>query len=286
MQKRTIQTLPEDLVRTNSRDDDISLVDLWFVVGKRWRWVLAGVLSGFLIAIAYVTFAAPVYESYASIQIGKVHELGSIENIEALTTELNDQYGPTVGDGGQRGMPYLKQVIKVSGQSNIIRLVSLGRSPEEARDYLEQLITNLLQRHQELYKEAIDPIRRRLDDIDKQIPLLTKRLQELEALVMRLKGSEPVQASFMMIERSRLDAQLNELERDRVALQQKSTSPYTSPTKVIVPATLLETSVAPKTTVSMAVGLALGLVLGLLAAFGREIYANARIAPKSDTRGL
>lgn len=285
MQKRTIQALPEDLVRTN-RNDDISLVDLWFVVGKRWRWVLASMLSGFLIAIAYVTFAAPVYESRASIQISKVHELGSIENIEALTIQLNDQYGPEFGDGGQRGMPYLKQVTKMSGQSNIIRLISLGRSPEEARDYLEQIVMNLVRRHEELYKAAIDPIRRRLDDIDKQIPLLTKRSRELEALVTRLKGSEPVQASFMVIERSRLDLQLNELERDRVVLQQKATSPYISPTKVLGHAALLETPAAPRTTVSVAVGLALGLALGVLAAFVREIYANARITPRSDARGL
>lgn len=254
---------------------DFSLLDLWRVVSERWLSVIAGVVLGALIAITYITLTAPIYESHASIQISKIHELGSLENLESLAMQLNDQYGAKIPSGGERELPYLQKV-RVLNQHSIIKLESVGRSPGEARDFLARVAAKVVQQQEQLYQEAIGPFTRRVAAIDTQIPVLKAQLDKLGVLAARLKESQPAQASFLELERSRIYAQLNEMERDRVLLQQKSGQPYISPSKIVTPAVLVEHAAAPQMTVTLVVGLIGGLGLGLVVAFVRAASASLK----------
>jgi uncharacterized protein involved in exopolysaccharide biosynthesis len=105
MQKQAIESpsgsaVPQRPIEVES-DNDTSLADVWLVIRKRWLWPLAGLVLGVLVAIAYVVLTDPIYESRASIQIGKMHDIGLIEDVDALAIQLIDQYGPE-SDGGAR----------------------------------------------------------------------------------------------------------------------------------------------------------------------------------------
>ena len=292
MQRRTGKTSFEDVhvssVDRTTVDDEISLVDLWLVVRRNYWWLLAGLLIGTAAAIAYTTLATPVYESRASIQIGNVPGPGLnatvlIEDPNALSVELIDEYGPKIVSGTAR-TPYLaKKEVKV--RNNILDLAAVGHRPEELIDFLKRIVAKILQRHQQSYVNAIEPLRERIAAIDRQAGILTTQMKELGDLIARLKESSPVQASLVAIERGHLYANLDQLERDRVVLQQLTATTYAGPTKVIAQPELAETPVSPKKLVAIVVGIVLGLVLGLLAVFFKEFFASVRRVSASDNSG-
>jgi uncharacterized protein involved in exopolysaccharide biosynthesis len=283
--KRTFE--PERALRVDRANirDDVSLVDLWLIIRRSRWWLVAGLLAGLVAAIAYATLATPVYESRTSIQIGNVPNPGLntpvlIEDPNVLSVELIDEYGRKVVNGKVR-TPYLeKKEVKV--RNNILDLAALGHRPEEPRDFLKQIVTKILQRHRQSYTNAIQPLRQRFAAIDQQIGILTTQMKELGDLVARLKESNPVQASLVAIERGHLYANLDQLERDRVALQQQTTTPYAGPTKVIAQPELAERPVSPRRVVAIVVGIVLGLLVGLFAVFLREFAASVRRASESD----
>lgn len=294
MQKRTIETYSGDLVKPDARragsdDDDISLMELWRVVRKRWAWPLGGLVCGALAAVTYATLATPVYQSRASIQIGKVHDKGLIEELNTLAVQLMDQYGPESDDGGQREMPYLKRVaqassVKQAAASDVVRLVTVAHSAEEARDLLASIVAKLMQRHEQIYAGTIDPLRRRLAVIDGEIAQVMAQVKELGNLGARLRETQPAQASLVAMERGRLYVELGNLERDRMLLQRQVINPYSSPSKVIAPATLPDGPAAPAKFTIIVSGIVLGLVLGVFVVFFREFFGNAPATRRPDMR--
>jgi Chain length determinant protein len=266
-------------------EDEISLVDLWFVVRRDRWWLLAGLLIGVAVAIAYATLSTPVYESRASIQIGNVPSPAQnapllIEDPNVLSVELIDEYGPKSINGNAR-TPYLeKKELKV--RNNILDLAAVGHRPEAPRDLLTQIVAKILQQHQRSYANAIEPLRQRSVAIDRQIGILTTQMKELGDLVTRLKDSNPVQASLVAIERGHLYANLDQLERDRVVVQQQTTTPYVNPTQVIAKPEVQKGPVSPRKIVALVVGIVLGLLVGLLAIFLKQFAANVQRASESD----
>lgn len=246
-------------------ESDINLLELYAAIRARWSWIVAGVLLGSLVAVTYLMLAPPLYESHATIQIGKIHEFGAIEDIDTLTAKLMEQYGRLPGRDDQE--PYLKHAGKAARQNNLLTLTAVGRSPEQARDYAGQIVTALTRRHEQIYREVIDPIRRQLAITDAQTARMRKQAGEMDDLVARLRAVQPVQASLAAIERSRLSVQISDLERDRISLQQTIGEPYSSPTRVITQPDLAQEQAAPRSTVVLGIGLGAGMALGLLAIF-------------------
>lgn len=262
-------------------DDEIDLVDLWLVICRNRLWLLAGLLIGTILAIAYVALAPSLYESRASIQIGNVPGSGLdavifIEDPNVLSVELLNEYGKKYANGAVRKTYLDKKGVKV--HNNILDLTAVGYRPEESRDLLEHIVGEIMQRHQLAYKNAIDPLKQRVAAIDKQIAILTTQMKELGDLVTRLKESNPVQASLVALERGHLYASLDQLERDRVDLQQQSSTPYVNPTQVIVQPEISEDSVSPHWGIMIAIGVFFGFALGLVAIFVKQFLASVRDA--------
>lgn len=271
--------------------DEISLVDLWLIIRRERLWLLAGLVVGVAVAFAYVTLAMPNYESRASIQIGKVPGPGFntpvlIEDPGVLSVQLIDEYGPKSVKGTEQRVPFLEtKGVKV--RNNILDLVAVGYRPEEPRDLLTQIAAKVLQRHQQAYTTAIDPLRQRFTAIDSQIGILTTQMKELGDLIARLKEPNPTQASLVAIERGHLYTNLDQLERDRVILQQQTTTPYVNPSQLIAQPELPETPVSPRKLASLVIGIVLGLMLGLLAILFKGFIARVRRTSGSDvTRGV
>lgn len=277
-EKYSVNTIP--YLSQTRKDDETSLIDLWLFIHKHRLWLLVGVLSGVLLAIAYIGLAAPIYESHASIQIGKVHDKGLIEELNTLAVQLMDQYGPESEVGRQGKRHYLKRVLQASNlkqsgaASDVLKLVAEASSAEEARDFLASIVTKLMQRHEQIYVGTLDPLLRRLAAIDREIEPMMAQTKELGSLVSRLKESQPAQASLVGMERARLYVELSNLGRERMLLQRQIAIPHSSPSKIVAPAALRTEPVAPRSSISLLVGIMLGLTIGLFAAFFREFYAT------------
>ena len=258
-------------------ESEISLVDLWLIVRRRWSWLSAGLVVGVSVAIAYIAFTVPTYESHMTLRVGNVPTLGLIEDTGVLSVELINKYGPITAGGTRSQMPYLEKK-DIKAKNNLLELVAVGYSPEEARDLLAQVAAKILQRHEQAYGNVIDPLRRRLATMDGQVSLLTKQIVDLGELVARMKESNPVQASLVAIERSRLFTSLDQLERDRVSLQQQVTQPYTNPSQVIVQPELQNSPVSPRKVLAAVTGIVLGIFIGLVAIFLRQFFAQVSAA--------
>jgi uncharacterized protein involved in exopolysaccharide biosynthesis len=266
--------------RSLANDGGIKLMELFFIARKHWLWLLAGLLFGALTAMGYVALSKPTYESRASIRIGKVHDFGMIEEVNSLLAQLTDEYGLHSERRAQGNTVYLKQELRPSSQNNILKLVAVGHSPEETRAFLDRIVLEVMQRHEHIFKTAIKPLQQRAATIERQIRILAPKISELGEMIDRLRVSSPLQASATAVERSNLDVKLNQMEFDRVILEQRTARPYSNLSEVEVQATLPDMPVAPKKMIIAVSGGLFGLSLGLLAAFVRESFENERAAIK------
>jgi len=259
-------------------NDDVSLTDLWFAIRKRRFWLLLGLLCGMFAGVVHIFTTTPIYESHASILIGRVYDKGLVEEPGSISVQLMAQYGPESDDGRQRDMPHLKQVspasLKQASAPEILKLIAVAYSPDQARDFLTNILAALIQRHEQIYAGTIDPLRRRLTRTNDEIEIVAAQVKELGVLIGRLKETQPAQASLVAIERARLYVELGNLERDRTALQRQIINPYSNPSKIIAQPGLPEAPVAPKKSISIGVGMAFGLFVALLVVFFRE-FAKA-----------
>jgi len=258
-------------------EEELSLVDIWLVLRRHWLWLLAGLVVGVSVAVAHIAFTAPTYESRMTLRVGNVPTLGLIEDIGVLSVELINEYGPMAAGGTRSEMPYLEKK-ELKSKNNILALVAVGYSAEDSRDLLTQIGAKILQRHDQVYANVIDPLRRRLSTMDGQASLLTKQIRDLGDLVARMKESNPVQASLVAIERSRLFTSLDQLERDRVTLQQQVTQPYANPSQLIVRPELQNKPVSPRKALAIVAGIVVGLFLGLVVIFFRKFFAQVKAA--------
>lgn len=278
MQKPTTH-IPEDVisprVALGSGNQEVSLLGLWLVLGKRWPWLLGGILCGVIVAVAYTATMAPAYESRASIQVGKVQIVDSrlIDDFDMLALELVERYGRDSSALAQHS-PYLKQASKVSGQNSVLKLVVVGNSPERARDFLAQILTQLMARQEQIYADILAPLQRRLAVVEGRIGILTAQAAELGQIAAHLKESNPTQASLAMMARAQIYAELNQLERERLVYQQQTAKPYSIPSEVIASPTLPSKPTTPGTIIVIAVGIMVGLAVGLVAVLVREFFST------------
>ena len=268
--------------RSNS-DNEVSLIELWRILCRRWIWLLVGPVVGVSIAVAYIALTAPSYECRATLRLGNVPGLNLIEDPGVLSVELIGKYGQRSADVVRRRTPYLdQQELKV--KNNLLSLVAVGYSPEEARDFLRQIIADVLRRHEILYEHAIDPLQRHLATIDQQINHVTKQMKELDDLISRLKESNTVQASLVAIERSHLFTNLIQLERDRVTIQQKIASPYSNPSRIVLDPDQPRKPVAPVRSVAVAGGIVIGMLFGFFGVLAKEFLTREKTAARSGLR--
>lgn len=246
------------------------------IIGKRPQWLLSGALLGLAAAASFILLTKPVYTSYATVQVGKVHEIGLIEDMDALTIRLMEQHG-------NRQMPYLKQAARASlipGRPNktatntLLRLTAVGHSPEEAQDFLTGVVTALIQRHQQVYETAVNPLRLRIAALDNQRRETADQIAKLKTLLRVGLAQRPVEASLSMIELGRLRAELHEMDRERPVFKQQAENPYSVPSEVVVGPVLVSEPIAPRKLITLVVGVVVGLAMGLMAALFREFYAN------------
>ncbi|MBW7925483.1 MAG: hypothetical protein H3C59_12190 [Burkholderiaceae bacterium] len=260
-------------IQVDSADNKFDFVGLLRVLIRRWWIVAVVVLVCIAIAVVYVFRQPSTYETSIKLRIGQVAATGLFESGEQLTTRLLSNHGEIVADGVTRSPPFLKSASAVKNAPGVVELVVEGVSPPQAAQFLKEITAEVLKAHEEIYDRGVAPLTGRLESIDVQSESFRRQLDESSELMTRLKGSDPMQASFLALERSRLSSSIALLGSERVELAARLTAPRTQRTIALGEIVEPSTPSAPRKGPILALAGVLGIGIGAALAFVAERLA-------------
>ncbi len=243
-------------------NDEISFVDLFMVLVRRKKIVIATMVVVLLSAIAYLLQATPFYESKAVIQVGQVGQVGQIEDLGRLKTRLEIEH------------PFaIKQIDSVS---NFITITAQAHTKKEGKTQLKKIIDQLLQKHRAIYDAEIAGQQKISKLMSRQIDNMRSQIEKLPLLTKDIAKTEPAQAITLVLEKIKLMKNLSELEEKVVNLNLNINKIRSVPTKLILESTIKNNPVKSKAKRIITLSIALGFIIGIFIAFIVEFIVRAR----------
>jgi hypothetical protein len=265
-----------------SQVGDVTLVDVWLVIRRRWLFVAGGLLIGVTAGLVHILASETLYQSHAVVQVGGVTResvtpgsgFQRLEETREIATRLLGRYGrQSINHAGSSAY------LQAAKEGEIgLELVVLGRRPELAQKLLERIVSELLREHQELLETTTEPLDGRILVLNEHIRSLRGRLEELDVLTRQLREQRPAEATLAAVEAARLHEVLSALERERLNTSRLLTSPFSRRSRVLSGPSQAEAPVAPNKQLALAVGLALGAIGGVFLALVREFLTRIRVA--------
>lgn len=248
-------------------DDEIDLVELWLILWRR-KWIIASV---FILILAmggtYLSLTKPVYESKVRLMVGRVQNVGTIEQSDRISADLSEKLEA----------PLNRETVLISaetiGRSNIFEITVQGENPSATYETAEKLAIQVVNDHSDQFYRISNPVRKKLSFVQEQIHAVQNLLQKFES------PHAPEESSLdtlLLLEKSRLLTELSSLEQMQMELQIQLDPVNTYPTTILSPAEYPEKPIKPKTSLIMALSTVLGLMIGVFAAFGLEFIQNVR----------
>lgn len=260
------------------RHEEVSFIDLWHVLLRRKKWIIAMLVASIAGGAVYLVFAPKLYEARVKVRVGQVAGAGSFEAPEILASRLLAKYGEDVADGVKRPRPFLKQASVPRYVPASVELVAQADSPDDAAAFLERVFAEVQHTHDETFRENFRLMSERIRSLEAQRDSLKQQFQEASDLIDRLRPRDPVQASLVMLERGRISATLNGLEAEKPELAQRLTPPKTQPTALLGEIIAPQRAAAPRRSLVLTISLALGLVAGVALAFIIDFLSQTRDA--------
>ena len=276
-QKREI--FSQNLFRNGSsgyREDEISLIDLWQIVVRRRVWIFACFIICVITGGLYTMLKHPVFESTTRIQIGQIADIGPIEDGNVICDILLSRYGKDVAEGIERELPVLKEASVSKATAQMLELTVEGNTPEESTALLRQIAEELIRKQHAIQKSNITSSEELIQSLQSQRELLQRELNRAQEIFETLKQRDSVQASLIMMERSRIATALFEIELKLPILIQKLNPPQTKPPAILEDIVAPTEPATPKKILIMLLSSLLGLMTGLMIAFVAEFFAKVR----------
>jgi LPS O-antigen subunit length determinant protein (WzzB/FepE family) len=146
---------------------------------------------------------------------------------------------------------------------------------------LNDVVKAVQRDHTVLFEDNRRPISDRLQNLEEQRATLQKQYADLTALIERLKASDSVQASLMMLQRGAIVDSLNQQDMERLRLAQQITPPQTRPTELLGEIVAPAKASRPKKMLVLAFSAAFGLMMGVILAFLMDFLAKAKPPERS-----
>lgn len=262
-QPTTAPHQPGGATLQQSAQDEISIFDLWDILVRRRWWVLGALPLAVLLATAYLMLIQPVFESQSVLRLGRL-AAEPITATDVLVVELRAKYDV---DQSGRPYPYLSGVGKQG--DDVLVLLAKGATPEEARQFLEQVVGELLRTQQQTYDQARGLREATLADVDRQ---LTQLNEEVDRLVSAAANDrlDPAVKALILLQSSSLKTVLPGLY-DLHAEYQADLSPLkTYPPEIVRPPTLPGDQASRGLVPTLILALVAGLAFGIVMAFAVE----------------
>lgn len=255
-------------------EKEVDLRDYINMVKRRWKIIFIIFLAA-TITSGVVSFLLPkTYEASAMVEIGRMRN--KLLEEPSTVIEIFKTKPILVKVAEELNVPPTKQKlaelaseIKMREKSGLLEIKGKGKTPEEAVKLVNGVIAALLKRHEHIFERAkvileeyLASGKERLVEMEKEIGMLQKKIDELEATNSQAEAM--VARGYMeSLERSR-----DRYEQLQVELREKKMeeSYGTVGTELVIPPTTPEKPVAPKKKQNVLIAGVLSLFVGFVSA--------------------
>ncbi len=270
--------------------DEISLMELWAVLLRRWKTMATVSALCLLIGIAAVLSTSTKFLFSTTIELARTSSQ-LIKPVAAIQAELKESYIPRMIAAENR-TEVLESDVKNPRGSQVLVLTSLGRSADEdAIRTLHRSILDLLIKDQAvLIEEVKAPLRKEYSLLEARVKVDTQRINKLKQSEVRLEKaltaieSSPVSSKEVAVASILQAASLNlralmDAEHT-ITDHQLALNDLKSKIDMVQPATADRIAVRSLKPVGIGTGamvllsVVVGLFLGVLAAFFQEFIAK------------
>jgi len=264
-------------------EKEVDLRDYISMVKKRWKIILIIFLVS-TITSGVVSFLLPrTYESSVMVRIGRtrnrlLEEPSTVIEIfktKAMLEKVAEEIDtPHIHEKAEE----LAAKIKIKEKSGLLEIKGRGETPEEALELVNGVTAVLLNRHEQIFERARTILeeylasgKQRLLEIEKEIKMLRKKIEELEVTNSEAKATV-VRGYMEGLERSR-----DRYEQLQVELREKKMeeSYGTVSTELVIPPTIPEKPIGPKKKQNILIAGILGLFIGLICAAVVEYFEKS-----------
>ena len=229
------------------QDDEISLIDLWFILVKRRAVLISCILVALLGSIIFTWLTTPIFESRVVLQVGHVGGYGVLESPKILIQRLIEEY--RVGDSseGSQTLPKIQDVKLEKGLEDVITITAQSYTAEEAQGLLNKVAQNILGDHQKISKEVLAQKHSVLNTLDSQIKETKDQIAVLNTRFNSLNDQHDLPLiTALSQEKSNLLLSLPQLEKQRSEILISISELQTVPTRLLRNPTLSVSAVKPK----------------------------------------
>ena len=289
------------------QDDEISLFDLWEKLRDGWKAVVGGTVLGIAGAVLAIFLIPPKYEAVAVVQIGLIGSPGKeiqgansvaveppSQAVERMKTPAFQRKAAAMADdqawqenlatAGSAGTDDLRpQVIKgtiAQGQTPLLELRAIGRTPETAMRKAEVSIAQLASAHTEMAAPPLAKMKAELNVLKGKLAIAESESARLSKMASATGGIEERLSPMALMDSVRGLKEV-ELRQSILGLETALGVPATQPTKAIEEIFVSAKPVSPKKTLLLGLGLIGGLLAGILWVFGSDAWRRARAARES-----
>jgi uncharacterized protein involved in exopolysaccharide biosynthesis len=273
-----------------SNCDEISLLELWQILARRKAIILLCFAICLATGALFAFLQPPVFEASVKLRIGQVQGATgasqgasvALENADELVARLLSHFGENVADGIRRDLPFLTKAAVQKNSVSITELVAEGASPADATDLLRRVLADVQKAHGEMYERNTRFLNERLQNLDLQRTALQQQYEDASRLVEQLRQRDAIQASLIMLERSRISAAISALDAEKPELMQKLVPPQTRPTELLGEIVAPGKAARPKKALVLVLAAVLGMMAGVMLAFVVEFVAKARMHDNNE----
>lgn len=216
------------------------------VIIKRLK--LIGILTGSvaLIALIMFLFEKPSFESNSIIELAKM-EGKSIESSEALRSLLTNPVEPYLKvlanklNVSDDDIESFSMSFKIKDLYNYVKISAIAATPEKSKETVDTIRTLIIDRENELLKDAVsikntelEDLKIQVDNAEKYVDKLTEKASSKENTTILAQGYV---YQAILTERQNTVSLKNVLS-DKLRTKEMDIKYYTKPTKIVAESTL------------------------------------------------
>ncbi len=221
----------------SAEEDEIDLRELFGVIKKRKKIIIAVTVIFVLLASIYVILAKPIYEARATIQIGKELKKDNnglltsqyFDNVKNLKQYLDIKYDTSGKYRDKNATGYIKSITiaKRNASKAFLNITAYAHSNNEAVKSIQKPIDDILRQDKAYYDTIIENKKRTLERLnqnfiyDKTI-ILPQLKQDLEFL--KTVGLKKIDDKIVLTKSVEIGALKNKIKQNEVEISKKTTA--------------------------------------------------------------
>lgn len=255
---------PMDRCNTHDSSDEIDIRGIFIILNQQKKIILGVFLTCLFLSVVMMVVTKPVYESKAIIAVGQIGQQGQqiqqpIEDPLLLVQRL--QESQQAGDSSA----VLSTAEIDNKANNVVVLIANGNKPEETQEFLNNIVTQVVQEHERIYNVAFVAHQQRLVSLEQQIKDVDSAIHTYSDVINTNAKSNDSLPLVMVLEKSKAQSQKLDMEK-QVTEEKIAIELQLKPTKVFREATLPVTPIKPKPPIYIGSGVIVGLLLGVMLA--------------------